>query len=197
MIKEIAVVTKEPKYTCVFTNPTIVLDALSLTATMMTVEPDVFVEDNIYADISLVKELAGLHDSEPLSIRWRIPEGRSKFEHYNDIMYEAEEVAAMKMFMSTKRFRPNYVIVSSDMVPILRFCQDFKKCEVDGTADTTYVTGTYRDIPVLVSTALTNHDMIWGVNDERTPGVIAFTKDKKVCYKIVNPSNFVRLRLDD
>ena len=30
MIKEIAAVTNEPKYTCVVTNPTIVLDELSL-----------------------------------------------------------------------------------------------------------------------------------------------------------------------
>jgi hypothetical protein len=112
-------------------------------------------------------------------------------------MNEAEEVAAMKMFMSTKRFRPNYIIVSSDMVPIFRFCTDFKPCEVDWSTATTYVTGTYRDIPVVVSPVLTHHDMIWGVNDERAPGVVAFTKDDKVCYKIANLSNFVRLRLED
>lgn len=197
MIKEIAVVTKEPKYTCVVTNPAIVLDELSLTATMMTVEPDVFVEDNLSADISLVKELAGLHECEPLNIRWRIPDGRSKFEHYNDIVSEAEEVAAMKMFMSTKRFRPNYVIVSSDMIPIFHFCYDYKMSEPDWSAEYTYVAGTYKDILVMTSPALTHHDMIWGVNDERTPGVVAFTKDNKVCYKTANPSNFVRLRLED
>ena len=197
MIKEIAAVTDKDKYTCVVTNPTIVLDEFSLSATMMQVEPDTFVEDNLSADIALVDKLAGLHESEPLNIRWRIPEGRSKFEHYNDIMNEAEEVACMKMFMNTKRFKPNYVIVSSDRVPIFMFCSDFKKCEVDWTTATTYVTGIYRDIPVLVSPALVHHDMVWGVTNEMTPGIVAFTKDSKVCYKIVNPSNFVRLRLED
>ena len=197
MIKEIAVVTDQESYRCVRILPEDVAEKYRMAVAMTTIKPNTFVDDDLSAEIALVSRLTELCESEPLNIRWRIPDGCPKFEHYNDIMSEAEEVAGMKMFMNTKRFRPNYVIVSSDMVPILMLCADFKKCDVDWTTVTTYVTGTYRDIPVLVSPALTHHDMIWSVNNEITPGIVAFTKEDKVCYKIANPNNFVHIRLED
>ena len=197
MIKEIAAVTDKDKYTCVRTLSQDDADKYNLSVVTLHIEPDTFVDDDFSAEVTLVGKLVGLHESEHLNIRWQIPEGRSKFEHYNDIISEAEEVACMKLFMNTKRFRPNYVIVSSDMVPIFHFCYDYKPSEVDWTTPCTYVAGTYRDLPVLVSQVLTHHEMIWGVNNEITPGVVAFAKDNKICYKIANPSNFVYLKLED
>ncbi len=164
---------------------------------MTTVEPDTFVEDDYNADWKLLEDIVRLCDSETLYIRKTVPESCSKFEHYNNIICEAEEVAGMKVFMSTKRFRPNYVICSSDMFPIFNFSYDYKLRESDEPIHGTYLSGMYKDFPVLVSPVLKRGEMIWGVNDETAPGVITFTKDNKVCHKIVNINNFVMLKLED
>jgi hypothetical protein len=201
MIKEIAVVTNEDSYRCVRTLPEDVADKYQLTVATTTIKPDTFVDDDYKADWEIVSRLLNTckenGSEETLHIKRTIPPNTSKIEHYTNIMEEAHEVAQMKIYMNTKRFMPNFIIASSDISPILAFNPDDYRRNPDMPHEGTVVWGWYKDIPVLVSYSLKHNEMIWGVNNEVTPGIVAFTKDDKVCYKIANPSSFVYIKLED
>ena len=201
MIKEIAVVTDQESYRCVRILPEDIANKYRMTVAMTTIKPDTFVDDDYKADWDIVSRLLDLCKEsgsvETLVLKRTIPPDTSKVEHYTNIMEEAEDLAKVRVYMNTKRFMPNFIIASSDISPILDFNPDNYKRNPDIPHEGTVVWGWYKDIPVLVSYMLKHNEMIWGVNDEVTPGVVAFTKDDKVCYKIANPYNFVYLKLED
>ena len=201
MIKEIAVVTSEDSYRCVRTLPEDVAAKYRMTVAMTTIKPDTFVDDDYKADWDIVSRLLDLckesSSVETLVLKRVVPPNTSKVEHYTNIMEEAEELAKMRVYMNTKRFMPNFIIASSDISPILDFNPDNYKRNLDRPHEGTVVWGWYKDIPVLVSYSLKHNEMIWGVNNEVTPGIVAFTKDDKICYKIANPSSFVYIKLED
>ena len=201
MIKEIAVVTSDDSYRCVRTLPEDVADKYQLTVAMTTIKPDTFVDDDYKADLEIVDRLLNACKEngsvETIVLKRTVPPDTSKVEHYTNIMEEAEDLANARVYMNTKRFMPNFIIASSDISPILAFNPDNYKRNPDRPNEGTVVWGWYKDIPVLVSYSLKHNEMIWGVRDEVTPGIVAFTKDNKVCYRIANPSSFVYIKLED
>jgi hypothetical protein len=198
MIKEITKVTTDSKYTCVVHQS---VDESALTVTMTSIEPDIFVEDDVSADIALhealVKACENSNQVQMIALRRSLPAAVSKVEHYNNIIDESELLAQAFIFKRTKRLMPNYVIITADIFPLFSFHRDFKvnsAAQINGP----YCCGTYKDMPVIVSPFLNRGEMLWGVNDETTPGVVTFVNtENKVCNKIVNYSNFVMCKLED
>lgn len=200
MIKEITHPTRKGRYNYV----AVYKQSNLLTTKIAYVEPDTFVDDDFKAETLLLTSLQELckenGNVETLAIRrTAIPEGVSKVEHYNNILEEAEQMSMISIYKNTLRFRPNYVICSSDWYPILAFSEHFKMNKDAGVAHGTYCCGTYKDIlPVLISPSLNDGEMLWGVNDEYIPGIVTFiNKEGKICNKITNTSHFVLIKLED
>lgn len=200
MIKEIASITRKCRYDYVAMQQSSNL----LTTKIAYVEPDNFVDDDFKAETLLLTSLQELcketGNVETLAIRrTAIPEGVSKVEHYNNILEEAEQMSMMSIYKNTMRFRPNYVICSSDWFPILALSKHFKMSKDVAVAHGTYCCGIYKDnIPVFIAPSLSDREMIWGVNDENSPGIVTFINEEdKICNKIANDSHFVLLKLED
>ena len=54
-----------------------------------------------------------------------LPIGVSKQEHYAGFV-EVLEMGAQKIYDATRRFRPNYILIASNLLPILAFVPGFK-----------------------------------------------------------------------
>lgn len=53
-----------------------------------------------------------------------LPVGVSKSEHYEGFT-EIVELARMHVYNQTKRFAPNYMLIASDVLPVLTFIKGF------------------------------------------------------------------------
>ena len=200
MIKEITQTSIKDRYNYVILQKSSDL----ITTKIGYTEPDIFVDDDYRAEEALFTNLKDLckekGNLETLTIRRTvIPEEISKVEHYNNILKEAEQVAMMSIYKNTMRFRPNYVICSSDWYPIFRLSNQFKINKEAGVVHGTYLCGTYKDIlPVFISPSFTNREMLWGVNDQYIPGIVTFINyEDKICNKVANDSHFVLVKLED
>lgn len=90
------------------------------------------------------------------------PVGVSLADHYAAFAAKIEEY---KMFIydQTKKFAPNFMVVASDIMPVLSFVPGFQAVnisEINGP----YMAGTINGIKVFVSPALTAGDFFFGVN---------------------------------
>jgi len=106
--------------------------------------------------INEVKELCKLNI---VKLSRRLPVGVSRVEHYNNIIDEVYYRA-----MSTNA---NYFIIASNWLPIFSFTADFEMTEtmpIQGS----YVAGTYKGLPIIVSPCLGSFEMICGA-DTPTP----------------------------
>ena len=59
-----------------------------------------------------------------------LPIGNSKAEHYEGFA-EIVELAKREIYDRTRRFMPNYMLIASDVLPILTFIKGFKAAPVD------------------------------------------------------------------
>ena len=198
MIYDITQTTKDKIYTYVRMST----DGAMIGATMTSVEPDVFVEDDYFAERSLHTELlktceeSGNVEVLPMRKLSKL-EDVSKFDYYNYIVSEAELIANMNVYKNTMKFKPNFIICSSAWLPIFSFTEQFK-LNPPQIANGPYIAGHYKELPVIVNPIFDKGDMLWGVNDKMTPGVVTFiNEENKICNKIVNSSNFVLVKLED
>lgn len=53
-----------------------------------------------------------------------LPAGVSKFEHYNGFL-EVVETAKAIIYNRTQKFHPNYMVIASNVLPVLRFINGF------------------------------------------------------------------------
>lgn len=207
MIPEITQVTKERKFLSIET------DLVNLTyddneqfnpptmeARTIETKPDVFVEDTLKAEYKLINDIVKACEEAgntfTLFRHRAIPEGLYGTDYYNCIVDEAEDLAKMLLFKSTGRFNPTYLVMSSDLLPMFRFTRHFRTnhtIETNGTC----VVGKYKDIPVLVSPFLDRGKMLWGVNHPMNTGIVTFTNQGGICYKITDPKYFALLTLED
>ena len=93
-----------------------------------------------------------------------LPIGVSKQEHYAGFV-EVLEMGAQKIYDATKRFRPNYILIASNLLPILAFVPGFK------SADTTningpYLAGTVNGMKVFVTPNIEAGRFVIGVNGD-------------------------------
>lgn len=174
---------------------------MTVTAETVEVEPDEFFEDPWSVEVSLITKMveackaAGHVEDVPQSRT--IPEGRSMFEHYSELVDVIHLLADACIFKNTKKFRAEFLIMSSDLLPVFVFNPNFKQvplAKINGM----YVAGYYKNIPLLISPMLNRGEMLWGVNEDKSSSVLTFVNDDdKICSKIVNPNTMLLMKLHD
>jgi hypothetical protein len=111
--------------------------------------------------VAMLKEGAGVADE---SLVWSktLPAGVSKFEHYNGFL-EVVEMAKAIIYNRTKKFHPNYMVISSDVLPVLRFINGFtavKNVKMNGP----YKVGELDGMGVYVSPLMGEGEFFLGLN---------------------------------
>lgn len=172
-----------------------------LTAKIVEVEPDEFFDDPFDLEVSLITRMKEACEAsgnvEDVPQGRTIPEGRSKFEHYSALTDIMHCLADTHIYKNTKKFRAEYLIMSSDLLPVFVFSPEFKKAPLSKLQGI-YVAGLYNNLPVLISPVLDKGEMIWGVNEDKSSSVLTFLNNKdQVCSKIVNPKTLLMMKLHD
>lgn len=109
----------------------------------------------------LLIDIAGSVDAD---LQWSktLPIGVSKAQHYEGFS-ELVEIAKQKVYDATKRFVPNYMLIASNILPILTFINGFEAApisEVNGP----YFAGTLNGMKVFVTPNIDPGKFIVGVN---------------------------------
>ena len=111
--------------------------------------------------VAMLKDGAGAAD-EALTWSKTLPAGVSKFEHYNGFL-EVVEMAKAIIYNRTKKFHPNYMVIASDVLPVLRFINGFtavKNVKMNGP----YKVGELDGMNVYVSPLLADGNFFLGLN---------------------------------
>lgn len=91
-----------------------------------------------------------------------LPVGVSKQEHYAAFT-EVIEMAKQKVYDRTKRYAPNYMLIASNLMPILSFIPDFSKASTS-SINGPYFAGTLDGIKVYVTPAMEPGKFVLGVH---------------------------------
>jgi hypothetical protein len=111
--------------------------------------------------VGMLKDGAGEAMAE-LTWSKTLPAGVSKFEHYNGFL-EIVEMAKAIIYDRTKKFHPNYMVIASDVLPVLRFVNGFtavKNAKMNGP----YKVGELDGLNVYVSPMLQKGEFFLGLN---------------------------------
>jgi len=93
-----------------------------------------------------------------------LPVGVSKTEHYEGFT-EILEIARQKVYDRTKRFAPNYMLIASNVLPILTFIKGFTAAptsKINGP----YFAGTLNSLKVFVTPNIDPGKFVVGVNGD-------------------------------
>jgi hypothetical protein len=106
----------------------------------------------------------GTDADELKALTWSktLPAGVSKFEHYNGFL-EVVEMAKAIIYNRTKKFHPNYMVIASDILPVLRFVNGFtavKNAKMNGP----YKVGELDGMNVYVSPIMEPGNFFLGLN---------------------------------
>jgi hypothetical protein len=93
-----------------------------------------------------------------------IPLGVSKAEHYEGFS-EIIEIGKQIIYDRTKRFAPNYMLIASNVLPIMNFLRGFVPTKV-GSVNGPYLAGTFGGIKVFVTPNIAAGKFVLGVNGE-------------------------------
>lgn len=99
-----------------------------------------------------------------LAFNKAVPIGISKAEHYEGFA-EKIEIAKQIIYDKTKRFMPNYMLIASDILPMLTFIKGFKAASI-GTVNGPYMCGTLNGVKVFVTPNIEAGKFVLGVNGE-------------------------------
>ena len=105
---------------------------------------------------------AAFDHEEILTWSKTLPIGVSKFEHYNGFLEVIEQAKAI-IYNRTKKFHPNYMVISADCLPVLRFVNGFtavKNAKMNGP----YKVGELDGLAIFVSPALASGEFFLGLN---------------------------------
>ena len=111
--------------------------------------------------VAMLKEGAGAAQEE-LTWSKTLPAGVSKFEHYNGFLEVVEQAKAI-IYNRTKKFHPNYMVIASDVLPVLRFINGFtavKTAKMNGP----YKVGELDGLAVYVSPLMGSGEFFLGLN---------------------------------
>ena len=75
------------------------------------------------------------------------------------------EIARQKIYDRTKRFAPNYMLISSNILPILAFIPGFQAASVS-TVNGPYLCGTLNSLKVYVTPNIAPNTFVIGVNGD-------------------------------
>ena len=120
--------------------------------------------DKTAGDVATV--VKGKTAEEDIKLTWKrnIPVGVSKAEHYEGFA-EVIEVGRQIIYDRTKRFAPNYMLIASDVLPILTFMKGFQAAPA-GQINGPYFAGTLNGLKVFVSPAIDKGRFLLGVNGD-------------------------------
>ena len=93
-----------------------------------------------------------------------LPTGVSKTEHYEGFV-EILEIARQKVYDRTKRFAPNYMLIASNVLPILTFIKGFSAAPT-GSINGPYFAGTLNGLKVFVTPNIEPGKFVIGVNGD-------------------------------
>lgn len=113
--------------------------------------------------IELLKETAGT-PVDGLTWSKTLPVGVSKTEHYEGFT-EIVEIARQMIYDRTKRFAPNYMVIASDVLPVLTFIKGFSAASA-GSINGPYFAGTLNSLKVYVSPSMDAGEFMVGVNGD-------------------------------
>ena len=91
-----------------------------------------------------------------------LPVGVSKFEHYNAFLEVVEKARAI-IYNRTQKYHPNYMVIASDVLPVLKFVNGFtavKNPKMNGP----YKVGELDGLNVYVSPLLSQGEFFFGLN---------------------------------
>ena len=112
--------------------------------------------------VDMLYRAAFAHEDKLADWSKTLPAGVSKFEHYNGFLEVIEE-AKMVIYDRTKKFHPNYMVIASDILPVLRFVNGFtavKNAKMNGP----YKVGELDGLNVYVSPMLKSGEFFLGLN---------------------------------
>ena len=84
-----------------------------------------------------------------------------QYEGFNEIV----EMGKQKVYDKTKRFAPNYMLIASDVLPILTFIRGFKAAPA-GKINGPYFAGTLNSLKVFVTPNIAKSTFVLGVNGD-------------------------------
>jgi hypothetical protein len=102
--------------------------------------------------------------SELLTFNKTVPTGVSKAEHFEGFV-ETIEIGRQLIYDNTKRFAPNYMLIASNILPILSFIKGFKAAPA-GKINGPYLAGTLNGIKVFVTPNIAAGKFVLGVNGD-------------------------------
>ena len=112
--------------------------------------------------VDMLYRAAFAHEDKLADWSKTLPAGVSKFEHYNGFL-EVVEMGKAIIYNRTKKFHPNYMVIASDVLPVLRFVNGFtavKNAKMNGP----YKVGELDGLNVYVSPMLKSGEFFLGLN---------------------------------
>lgn len=103
-------------------------------------------------------------ESALLSFNKALPTGVSKAEHYEGFA-EVVEIGKQLIYDNTKRFAPTYMLVASDILPILSFIKGFSAASTS-SVNGPYFAGTLNGLKVFVTPNVKPSTFVLGVNGD-------------------------------
>lgn len=91
-----------------------------------------------------------------------VPLGVSKAQHYEGFS-ELVEIAKAKIYNKTQRFTPNYMLVSSSIIPVLTFIEGYQSSGAQ-KMNGPYLAGTLNGLKVYVTPNIPTGRFVVGVN---------------------------------
>jgi len=111
--------------------------------------------------LDMLREGAGAPQA---ALTWSkaLPVGVSKFEHFNGFL-EVIEAAKAIIYSRTQKFEPNYMVISRDVMNVLRFVNGFSASKVS-KMNGPYKAGEIDNLSVYVSPRLASGQFFFGLN---------------------------------
>lgn len=103
-------------------------------------------------------------ESPLLSFNKALPMGVSKAEHYEGFA-EVVEIGKQLIYDNTKRFAPTYMLIASDILPILSFIKGFSAVSTS-SVNGPYFAGTLNGLKVFVTPNIKAGTFVLGVNGD-------------------------------
>lgn len=103
-------------------------------------------------------------ESDLLSFNKALPMGVSKAEHYEGFA-EVVEIGKQLIYDNTKRFAPTYMLIASDILPILSFVKGFSAASTS-SVNGPYFAGTLNGLKVFVTPNVKAGTFVLGVNGD-------------------------------
>ena len=137
-------------------------------------------EKQYYKERDWLIEVRTLCKHDTLTIRrMTIPDGTSKFDHYNNIVNE--------VWQRAQSIGATYFIIASNWLPILRFSDSFEIDVGIGAVHGSYTVGTFKGLSVIVSPTMDSFEMLCGAD----------TTEPEYNIASIDSSKFILLKLED